>query len=128
MEYELHERIPMQFLTFEGVQDPSIQHDEKFGGAFINCWIKDQTTQNAIYIAKGCIEDEGWIVLELNDHRIVTDEDYNEGHDGREYYEQALIDEEVFFFHTFSKKGKRGQPMNFRIHSFSFAQFPPGSS
>ena len=104
MECETHERNPMQFLMFEGEQDPSFPHKEEFGGAFINCWIKNQTSQNAIYVSKGWIEKSGWKIKQIEDHKIVTEQDYENGEDGREYFEQALIDEEVFVFHTFSKE------------------------
>jgi hypothetical protein len=52
-------------------------------------------------IAKGWIEDNGWVSLSLEDQYPVSEDDYKEKIKGKEYFEQALIDEEVFVFNIF---------------------------
>lgn len=105
-EYSEHERIPMQYLIIDAAQDPSFAHEEKYGGANVGCWIKDQTKKNAYLIAKGWIEEHGWVVLSLKEQYPVSGETYRGDSEGREYYEQALIDEEVFVFFIWPKDGK----------------------
>ena len=90
----------MQHLVFEAIQDPEASHAEFYGGATVVCWIKNQTPKNSVLIARRWIEDSGWIVLELEDQYPVTADDYPAGSDGRPYFEQAEIDEEVFLFVT----------------------------
>jgi hypothetical protein len=99
--YSEHERIPMQYLIIDAAQDPTFAHDEAHGGAAVGCWIKNQTKQNAYLIAKGWIEEHGWVVLSVEDQYPISEDDYKEKSDGKEYFEQALIDEQFFVFHTF---------------------------
>jgi len=44
--------------------------------------------------------------LSLEDQFPVSEEDYRDKSDGRQYFEQALIDEEVFVFFTSPKHEK----------------------
>jgi hypothetical protein len=99
-EYSEHDRIPMQYLVIDAAQDPTYAHKEQYGGATVGCWIKNQTKKNACLIAKGWIEDHGWVALSLEDPHPVSEEDYGEESEYRRYFEQALIDEEVFVFFT----------------------------
>ena len=104
--YSEHERIPMQHLIIDAAQDPTFTHDKIYGGATVGCWIKNQTKKNAYLIAKGWIENHGWVSLSLEDQYPVSEETYNEKSDGKQYYEQALIDDEVFVFYTFPNQTK----------------------
>lgn len=106
MDYGLHDRIPMQYLIIGAAQDPTFDHDEVFGGAAVGCWIKDQTKDNAYHIAKGRIENQGWVVLELEEQKLISEEDYESDGEGKEYFEQALTDDEVFVFYTYPKDEK----------------------
>ena len=99
-EYAEHERILMQYLIIDAAQDPTYAHEKQYCGANVGCWIKNQTKKNAYLIAKGWIEDHGWVTLALKDQHPVSHEDYKDKGEGRRYFEQALIDEEVFVFIT----------------------------
>ena len=91
----------MQFVLIAAIQDPEAEHDEEYGGAYVSCWIKDQTLRNALHIAKGWIQDAGWFVEEIEEQYPVTAEDYTDKPDSAQYYAQALIDGEVFVYHVF---------------------------
>jgi hypothetical protein len=95
------ERISMQFVMISAVQDPDAEHKEKLGGAHVCCWIKDQSPRNAAYIAKGWIEDAGWIVQDIDEHYPVTADDFADKPESAQYYEQALTDGEAFVYHVF---------------------------
>jgi hypothetical protein len=107
-QYAEHERIPMQYLIIDAAQDPTFSHEIVFGGAMVGCWIKNQTKKNAYLIAKGWIEHQGWVPLSLEDQQPVSEEDYKHKADGKQHFEQALIDGEVFVFHTFPTTEKSG--------------------
>lgn len=101
-----HDRIPMQFLIIGAAQDPTFSHEEDYGGASVGCWIKNQTRKNAYLVAKGWIEDHGWVPLSLEDQHPVSKADYDDDTKGRRYFEQALTDEEVFVFYTWPTQEK----------------------
>jgi hypothetical protein len=105
-EYSEHQRVPMQYLIIDAAQDPTYAHEKQYGGATVGCWIKNQTKKNAHLIAKGWIEDHGWVPLSLEDQYPVSEETYRDKPEGRQYFEQALIDDEVFVFFTFPEHEK----------------------
>jgi hypothetical protein len=102
MNYEEHDRIPMQYLIIEAAPDLTFdQKDRNIVGSAVGCWIKNQTKTNALHVARGWIEAQGWVVLDLIDQYPVSSETYKNKTEGREYFEQALTDDEVFVFHTY---------------------------
>jgi hypothetical protein len=105
-EHSEHERISMQYLIIDSAQDPTYPHKKVYGGATVGCWIKNQTRKNAYLIAKGWLEDQGWVHLSLEAQYPVFPEHYTDDSEGRQYFEQALIDDEVFVFLTFPKHEK----------------------
>ena len=105
-EYSEHERVPMQYLIIDAAQDPTFAHEKEYGGATVECWIKNQTKKNACLVAKGWIEEHGWVALSLEEQHPVSEETYRGKSEGRQYYEQALIDDEVFVFCTSPKHEK----------------------
>jgi hypothetical protein len=66
----------MQYLIIDAAQDATFGHKEEYGGASVGCWIKNQTRKNAYLIAKGWIEDRGWVVLSLEEQCPVSEESY----------------------------------------------------
>ncbi len=105
-EHSEHDRVPMQYLIIDAAQDPTFAHEKGYGGATVGCWVKNQTRKNAFLIAKGWIEDRGWVVLSLEEQYPVSEETYRQKSEGRQYFEQALIDDEVFVFFTSPKHEK----------------------
>lgn len=91
----------MQYLVIEAIQDSSYSHVEISGGATVGCWIKDQSEKNSRFIAKSWIREQGWIPQDILEHQVITIEDYDAEPEGREYFDQAILDEEVFVFFTF---------------------------
>lgn len=105
-EYSEHQRIPMQYLIVDAAQDPTYSHETEYAGATVGCWIKNQTKKNAFLIAKGWIEDLGWVVTSVKEQYPVSEETYRQKSEGWQYFEQALIDDEVFAFFTAPKHDK----------------------
>src|SRR5437870_4152646 len=106
MEYSEHDKIPMQYLIIDVMPDHERLDLKNVGGASVSCWIRDQTKINAFYISKGWIEDQGWIIEGLDEQYPISADDYKTKLDGKQFYEQALIDEQVFVFHTFPNEQK----------------------
>jgi hypothetical protein len=65
--------------------------------AEVHCWIAGQTQQNAMHVAAGWIASHGWAVTDVIEQAAVTRDDF-EGTEYLPYYEQALMDSEVFLY------------------------------
>lgn len=91
----------MFFVLFEATPRRSASVTEDVAGAYVNCWIERPTLDEAVRVARTAIEAEGWIVDEPDEAYWVDASTYHPGKDGREYFEQALIDKEVVVFHCF---------------------------
>jgi hypothetical protein len=94
--------MKMYFLRFEVV--PMVAEKSEFDGAFVNCWLKRSRKSTALNEAKKLISKEGWKILRLKEESIVTENTYVRGHNGFEYYKQALSDNEVLVFHTWPSR------------------------
>ena len=91
----------MYLLTYHVQPNPHNPEHEEIGGAYVNCYIEADTFEEADFIAKGDLEKNQWRILELDDARIVSREDYADEDEDLEFYQQALIDKEVFVFHMY---------------------------
>jgi len=107
-------RVSMQYLrvaaermelNVEGEAAPP--EDPEMGDATsaeIHCWIKDQTLRNAMHIAAGSIAEHGWVVLEVIEQNAVSRANFTDS-EYLQYFEQALIDSEVFLYELEEPEG-----------------------
>jgi hypothetical protein len=96
-------RIPMQLVRLEARQDPEYPHQQWYEGAAIDCFIKDQTESNALYIAKGAVEDDGWVVTAVEEQYEINEESFDTDTEKSKFFQQALTDEEVFVFYCWEE-------------------------
>lgn len=101
-ERKRHERIPMQYIHYHAKQDPGFDHDGIYGGADIECWIKDQTQKNGLIIAEEWIKESGWLVAEVVQHVEISRSDFESDDEDIAYYEQAIHDGQVFVYNIYS--------------------------
>lgn len=73
-------------------------------GADISCLISTDTLDQAEEMAILKISGLRWVVVELEESYPVTEMNYVEDPKGLELYEQALIDKEVYTFHTYENE------------------------
>ena len=97
----------MHFFRFfaRPLTEPRCETDT--AGAYVNCWIDTSSQESAESRARQIVQDHGWLICALEDHRIVGDEDYDAGTPGHEYYKQARIDGEVLAFHKWPLSGEK---------------------
>ncbi len=100
----------MQLVMFEAKQRPEFPHEESCGGAFVNCYIKGRTPKRAYQDAKEWVQESGWEIVKLEDQHEIDRASFEKPEDGLEYYEQALIDGEVFVFHTYPEEEESEHP------------------
>ncbi|HWN42866.1 MAG TPA: hypothetical protein VNW71_11630 [Thermoanaerobaculia bacterium] len=95
--------MAMHFFTFMSQPTPNAEEFAEFEGAYVNCWIRNDNRDEAQARAIELIRDYGWTVDALEDSGTVSSEDYQEGDEDREFYEQALVEGEVLVFNTWPR-------------------------
>lgn len=91
----------MFLITYHIKPKPLNPEFNKIGGAYVNCYIEADNFEEADLIARGEVENNNWDIYEYDSSKIVTQKDYIDNDENREYFEQALIDKEVFVFFTY---------------------------
>jgi hypothetical protein len=88
------------FFTFLAAPTEDAQEYEQAGGAYVNCWIRSDSRDQAEARAAALIEEYGWDVEALEEQSTVTSADYDQDDEDRQFYEQALVEGEVLVFNT----------------------------
>ncbi|MEQ9207880.1 MAG: hypothetical protein RLN78_10980 [Phycisphaerales bacterium] len=92
--------MPMYFFSFHSI--PLKPEDKlEFGGAYVNCWIQDSSIGKAEERARAVVECNEWSITNQDNDSYETTRDHWIGDAQLEYYDQALIDGEVWVFHTY---------------------------
>jgi hypothetical protein len=76
------------------------RYPQGYSEAYVSCWVNDSGRENALRKAVTEIQARGWSVTEVIEDYPISREDYSLKPEGLEYYEQALIDGEVFVFYV----------------------------
>jgi hypothetical protein len=84
---------------FHGVPKPNADDIDGIAGAFINCYIDSNDLIAATKTARRDISKMKWTVLDREEAYEIDDSTISD--EGREYYNQALIDKAVYVFHTY---------------------------
>ena len=92
--------MKVRFFSFEALPSKDSVDYQKYGGGQIVCWIKELDESKARVIAEKSILENNWIILALEDSRIVDESSYEEQPETLEFYKQCLIDGEVYEIHT----------------------------
>jgi hypothetical protein len=95
--------MAIYFFTFRASPTPDAKEFDKSGGAFVNCWIRNDDADQAEERATELIYDYGWSVDSLEDAVPVTSADYVDDEENRELYEQSLVEGEVLVFNTWPR-------------------------
>jgi hypothetical protein len=89
------------FLMFHAVPSDAHPQSLSIGGAYVSCWIERPTLDEADEVARQWIRSHDWENEEREEAYAIDRSAYENEPSGLEYYEQALIDAEVFVFHTY---------------------------
>ena len=91
----------MHYLQFEATPQPEHPESSELGGAFVNCWVAAPSASEAEALARKNIREQLWTIDLMaecyEDNRALYDDDS----DDLQYFEQAMIDGEVYVFHTY---------------------------
>ncbi len=88
---------------------PATESTSGFGGAIINCWIKELDGRDAEEFARSVIEERGWNIESIEDRYPIAREDYADGHspEGLAAFEDAERTGQCFVCHTFFSEAAR---------------------
>jgi hypothetical protein len=96
------------YFLFEARVDPKRPSSKKvrgkvreMTGVFVNAWIKSKSMTAAQAKVKKEILSQGFVDLELQEYRKVTEAFYEKGAEGLTYYNQVQIDGEVYCFNNY---------------------------
>ena len=101
--------MTMNLLTFHAVPTSDAKEFHESGGAYVSCWIQNGDRSVAEQRARNLIQEYGWSVEGLEEGAIVTSTDYSRDDEDRQFYEQALIEDEVLVFNTWPRGEEDGE-------------------
>ena len=93
----------MIFARYECQPTPSHPDVDRVGDASVNCWLRVRSFAGAKALAEKSIRTQYWKILSLDEIWRIPPGHYKTEEEGLPYYEQALIDKEVYVFHLAPK-------------------------
>ena len=88
----------MWLFTIHAIPNEKSPDFKESGGAYINCWIDFTLQDGAELLARFYIEQNNWIVMEIDEVSWVEDDDYPIGESNREYFLDAEKDGASFLY------------------------------
>lgn len=101
----------MYFAVFEVVPNPSSEAAGKRDGGHAACWVNSTDWKAAKTRASMLLSRSGWAVGKIVEEKEVSAEAYASDDPAREYFEQAIMDDEVcvvFTFRNAEERAKKG--------------------
>ena len=89
--------LGIYYVRYEGSPRQDSDESQAIGGAYIDCWVKAQTEEEARATAVRYIEDQAWMVVSVEDGPRVVSRPVDET---SEYFDQAQTDGACYVFHT----------------------------
>jgi len=93
----------MYLITFLAATISGNEDHGKVGEAYVNCWINEDTLDQAQSVARDLVSESHWEVLQDDEVSIFEASDFEDGDDRLQFFEQALIDGAVLVFHLCPK-------------------------
>ena len=77
------------FFMLEAVPSESNPESKELGGAFVNCWVKAETMEDAFDEAVKDLGFQGWKFVRIEDEYITERERYLDNPESLECYDEA---------------------------------------
>ncbi len=93
--------MPVYYFLYQ--VKPTVNHPKRHDvkGAFVNRCILADSSEYGRHIAQIQFEQFCWHIQTLVENTGVTAAFYSVNREGLQHYEQALLDKEVYTFHTY---------------------------
>lgn len=95
----------MVFVQFEVMPPQALSTRENVAGAYVNCWIRVDDAAEAEARARQWIADEEWVVVSVEDCRVVDVEAEISGPNGP-YIREAMESGGSLVFHRWPPEGE----------------------
>ena len=95
----------MVFIQFEAMPPQDISTRENVAGAYVNCWIRADDAAEAEERARQWIADEDWVVVSVEECRVVDVDSEVAGPNGS-YIREALESGGSLVFHRWPSEGE----------------------
>lgn len=100
------------FFTYLARPKVGSENLESYDGAYINCSIDAEAEVQVAEHAGSAISQAGGVVKFLEHSSWVTRENYADDDEGLQHFEQALIDKELYVFHTWPTDTQEDDPVD----------------
>ena len=88
------------YTLYEAIPLPESEEFEVCGGAYVSCWLKAQSEEEASRLALAVIHERGWKVVSVEEECWeVTAVIYSDDDESRGFYDQAVSEGECCVFH-----------------------------
>ena len=81
--------MAIYYIMIEATPNTSNPESKKFGGAYINCWVKASTQKEALKRAKDYIKNENWMFIKTEDIWEAQRQSYIDLPESLECYDDA---------------------------------------
>lgn len=88
------------YFMIEAAPNRNNPESKKFGGAYINCWVKAETQKDAFIRVKKYIDEENWMFIKTEDIFIAQRHLYIDKPDSLDCYDEACKNGISAIFHT----------------------------
>ena len=95
----------MVFVQFEAIPPQALSTRENVAGAYVNCWIRVDDAVEAEARARQWIADEDWVVVSVEECRVVDVESEISGPTGP-YIREAMESGGSLVFHRWPPEGE----------------------
>lgn len=93
----------MIFATYNCLPGKKHPDFERIGETYVNCWIRVRSFAEARKLAEKYIHNQHWKIINLDEIWRIPKDHFQTEDDGLPYYEQALVDKEVYEFYRSPK-------------------------
>jgi hypothetical protein len=101
------------YALYEAIPLPESEEFEVCGGAYVSCWLKAQSEEEASKLVSAAIHERGWKVVSVQEEcREVTEALYSEDEEGRAYYDHAVVDGECYVYHQWPVDTQEGDDVH----------------
>ena len=97
------------YIQYESIPTEESKDYKDIGGTVINCWVKATSVEAAKAMAESAINQNHWKALNLEESFSVNEEYYEEDDESLEFYQQAVIDGEVYVYHSWPNEPQEEQ-------------------
>lgn len=96
--------MTIYYVMFEGVPKDMNPEKDEVQGAYIDIWVKADTSEEAIQKAKEYVDLEEWEVTNVEENRIVIREDYKDDPEVLECYDESCEKGISAIFYTWDQE------------------------